>query len=230
MALVGESSTAGTNAIVGANSVFGRPFEEWDTNPMKRILNIYHKRTAKVRTRNNLFERLVVLESQLQTRDLRTIREVLARGEVLTRKMFKEGPQVEDPENEVQGEDEQPGSQASPTIPQNGFAAPTGPASATERAARGGRRGRGSGGKSDKPVEKLCPICGDHGPANDLISRAGHQGCQRTNVSACRNCVVKYIWRRMEVQPWHLLTCMARSQLLPEDSVRTFLSGDILRK
>ncbi|KUJ14203.1 uncharacterized protein LY89DRAFT_736250 [Mollisia scopiformis] len=32
------------------------------------------------------------------------------------------------------------GSQSSPTIPQNGFAAPTGPASATERAARGGRR------------------------------------------------------------------------------------------
>jgi THO complex subunit 2 len=31
------------------------------------------------------------------------------------------------------------GSQSSPTIPQNGFAAPTGPASATERAARGNR-------------------------------------------------------------------------------------------
>lgn len=109
MVLVGETSATGAKADAGANTVFGRRFEDWDLKTMKRILNIYRKRTAKGATRRDIFERFEVLEAQLQTRDLRTIREVLTRGEVLTRKMLKDGPRGEEAENEVMGEDEQLG-------------------------------------------------------------------------------------------------------------------------
>ncbi|KUJ23212.1 uncharacterized protein LY89DRAFT_754960 [Mollisia scopiformis] len=74
--------------------LFGQAFDAFDFKTLKRILNIYHKKTKPEETARELFERLKRLEVELEARDRSTIRQSLENEEVLTRKMLRDGPRA----------------------------------------------------------------------------------------------------------------------------------------
>ncbi|CZR51813.1 uncharacterized protein PAC_01690 [Phialocephala subalpina] len=73
------------------DTVFGQRFEDLEFETLKRILNIYYQKTGPDDSARDLFNRVKVLEGQLDDDDKRTIRQVLERGDTLTRQALKKG-------------------------------------------------------------------------------------------------------------------------------------------
>lgn len=193
-----RKNAAASNANVEADSVFGRHFDDLDFKTLKRILNIYYKKKKEDETARNLFDRVKVLESQLEVRDRNTIRQVLGRGEVLTRKALDDGPIADDSEDEKEknGQSQESSSTVKSAV---------------------------------REVQKLCPICATNVPESDIPESGGHTGCPGM-IYACKNCILRHIQSRMATSPWTHISCLACNRLLPPDSVKKFLSGDVLEK
>ncbi|KAF8864901.1 hypothetical protein BDZ45DRAFT_797161 [Acephala macrosclerotiorum] len=151
------------------NRVFGYRFEELEPTTLKHILDIYHQRTKHHATDIELFNRVQALEAQLDADDRRTIRQVLERGEVLTRQALKTG----------------------------------------------------------KP---LCSICTNSFPSSNVVICGGHIGCLLREYITCKTCTERYITHYMSNISWERVPCMFCGLLLPQDSIKQFISEEMLQK